>query len=328
MVLDHPRPAEDSPLQMRDIPQPNPAVGEIRVQIRCCGLCHTDLHTVEGDLSLPKLPIVPGHQIVGVVEAVGPGVQRFREGDRVGIPWLYSTDQTCRFCKRELENLCEHAQFTGLNVNGGYAEAVVVGEDYAYALPDVFSDENAAPLLCAGVIGYRSYRLAEARKGETLGLYGFCASAHLVLQLARYSGNEVFVFTRSPRHQEMAQNLNADWVGSADDTPPHLLDAAIIFAPSGELVQKALKMLDKAGRLVLAGITMTTIPELDYACLYQERIIRSVANSTRRDVREFLELAAEVPIKTEVECYPLASANDALVALKHSRLRAAGVLKV
>jgi propanol-preferring alcohol dehydrogenase len=311
---------------MEDLPIPNPGPGEILVRVRCCGLCHTDLHTVEGDLQLPKLPIVPGHQIVGIVDALGPDAQIFKKGDRVGIPWLHSTDNTCDYCRRGLENLCNRAQFTGYHVNGGYADYTVVHENFAYAIPEVFSDENAAPLLCAGIIGYRSYRLSGIRPRQRLGLYGFGASAHLVLQFARHQGCEVYVFTRTPIHRELAQRLGAAWIGSAEDTPPHQLDASIIFAPAGALVPQALRVLRKAGTLTLAGITMSTIPAMDYSLLYQERIIRSVANSTRQDAREFLALAAEVPLQTDVELFDLEQANQALQALRKSEIKAAAVL--
>jgi len=328
MLLARPCPAEQSPLRLQEIPMPSPALREVRLRIRCCGLCHTDLHTVEGDLSLPKLPVVPGHQIVGIVDAIGPEVRRFKEGDRVGVPWLYSTDQTCNYCRRNLENLCDHARFTGYHVNGGYAEAVVVHEDYAYPIPKVFSDQNAAPLLCAGIIGYRSYRLSGIAEGQRLGLYGFGASAHIVLQMARHQQKEVYVFTRAPIHQALARRLGAAWVGDAQQSPPHPLDAAIIFAPAGSLVPLALRALGKAGTLTLAGITMSPIPQLDYSLLYEERVIRSIANSTRRDAQEFLELAAEVPVSTEIQVYDLDHANQALQDLKQSRLEAAGVLRI
>ena len=328
MLLQQPAAAEQSPLHLNDLPEPTPAPNEVRVRIRTCGLCHTDLHTVEGDLPLPKLPLVPGHQIVGIIDAVGPAVRTVKAGDRVGIPWLYSTDSACPYCLRHTENLCENARFTGYHVNGGYAELCVVREDFAHPLPAAFSDENAAPLLCAGVIGYRSYRLSGAQPGQRLGLYGFGASAHLVLQLARHEKCEVYVFTRSHAHRELAEKLGAVWTGSAKDAPPHPLDASIIFAPAGSLVPLALKHLRKAGTLALAGITMSQIPALDYDLLYHERVVRSVANSTREDCRDFLRLAAEIPIKTEIRVYPLTDANRALQDLKHSQLVAAGVLSV
>jgi propanol-preferring alcohol dehydrogenase len=328
MVLERARPVDESPLHLDDITLPVPQAGQVRVQVSCCGLCHTDLHTVEGDLPLPRLPLVPGHQIVGIVDALGGGVRRFKEGDRVGIPWLHSTDGRCEYCLQKLENLCDNAHFTGYHVDGGYAEFVLVGEAYAYPIPEVFSDESAAPLLCAGIIGYRSYRLSGARAGARLGLYGFGASAHLVLQLARHLGCDVYTFTRTPAHRELAKKLGAAWIGAAEDTPPQPLDAAIIFAPSGGLVPQALRVLRKAGTLVLAGITMTPIPQMDYSLLYHEHVIRSVANSTRRDAREFLELAAQVPLQAEIQVFDLEQANQALQALKKSEIRGAGVLRI
>jgi len=328
MVLEKADLIEQSPLRFVDLPEPAPGPDEVRVRIHCCGLCHTDLHTVEGDLPLPKLPLVPGHQVVGVVDTIGRNVRGYKIGDRVGIPWLYSTDGTCAYCRRQTENLCERGQFTGYHVNGGYAEFCVVREDFAHSIPTAFSDEKAAPLLCAGVIGYRSYRLSGVHTGQRLGLYGFGASAHLVLQLARHEGCEVYVFTRGRAHRELAERLGAVWVGSADEVPPYPLDASIIFAPAGTLVPLALKHLRKAGTLALAGITMTQIPPLDYDLLYHERIVRSVANSTRDDCREFLTLAAKIPIQTAIQVYPLADANRALDDLKHSRLEAAGVLRI
>lgn len=328
MVLQRPRPVEESPLEMREMPTPTPGPGEIRVQVRCCGLCHTDLHTVEGDLPLPKVPVIPGHQIIGIVDAVGEGVRKRRDGERVGIPWLYSTDQTCDYCRRGLENLCEQARFTGYHVHGGYAEHAIVHEDYSYSIPRIFSDENAAPLLCAGIIGYRSYRLSGIGPGERLGLYGFGASAHLVLQLAHHQGCEVYVFTRAQAHRELAVKLGAAWVGAAEDRAPQQVDAAIIFAPAGALVPRALRALRKGGTLALAGITMSAIPQMDYSLLYQERVIRSVANSTREDCREFLELAAEVPLRTEIEVFSFERANEALQALKKSEIKGAGVLRI
>jgi propanol-preferring alcohol dehydrogenase len=328
MVLEKPRPAEESPLAQREIPTPSPGAHELRIRVHCCGLCHTDLHTVEGDLPLPKLPVVPGHQIVGVVDAIGRSVHQLKEGDRVGIPWLYSTDGTCQYCLQGLENLCDNGRFTGYHVNGGYAEATVISEDFAHPLPSSFSDENAAPLLCAGIIGYRSYRLSTIGRGERLGLYGFGASAHLVIQLARYEGCEVYVFTRAAAHRELAKKLGAAWVGGADENPPGPLDAAIIFAPAGALVRDALRVLRKGGTLALAGITMSPIPELDYSLLYHEKVVRSVANSTRQDCREFLQLAADANLKTEIRTYPLEQANQGLQDLKHSRIEAAGVLRI
>ena len=328
MLLEKPRPAEENPLRLVEIPLPEPSAGEIRVRVRACGLCHTDLHTVEGDLTFPKLPIVPGHQIVGTVDALGADVVDFREGDRVGVPWLYSTCGQCEYCLRGLENLCERARFTGLHTNGGYAEAIVVPADFAYALPTNFSDLEAAPLLCAGVIGYRALKLSNLGTGERLGLYGFGASAHIVIQIARHWKCEVSVFTRAESHRELARKLGAVWTGAAADPPPAPLDAAIIFAPAGKLVPDALRALRKGGTLALAGITMSSIPEMDYQLIYQERTLRSVANSTREDVRSLLSLAAEIPVRTEIETFQLPEANRALQNLKSSRIHGAGVLVI
>jgi propanol-preferring alcohol dehydrogenase len=328
MVLEHPRPVGESPLVLRNVPPRAPAPSQIRVAVRYCGLCHTDLHTVEGELTLPKLPVIPGHQIVGVVEARGTEAKRFREGDRVGIPWLHRTDGTCAFCQRQQENLCDHGEFTGLHVDGGYAEFTIVGEEFAYTIPRAFSDEHAAPLLCAGIIGYRSYRLSGAKRGDRLGLYGFGASAHIVVQFARYLGCEVYVFSRGETHRQLALRLGAAWAGDAKDDPGAKLDAAIIFAPAGSLVPAALGALRKGGTLALAGITMSQIPALDYGLLYDERVVRSAANSTRQDAHEFLELAAEVPVRTEVQTFALEDANRALQLLKASQIDGAGVLRI
>ncbi|MGZ4819148.1 MAG: zinc-dependent alcohol dehydrogenase family protein [Terriglobales bacterium] len=328
MVLDQPRPAEQNPLTLRDVAAPEPRANEIRLRVRCCGVCRTDLHIVEGDLKLPKLPVIPGHQIVGVVDAAGSGVRQFRQGDRVGVPWLYSTDGTCAFCRREQENLCDSGRFTGYHVDGGYAEAMIVREEFAYSLPTQFDDEHAAPLLCAGVIGYRSYKLSNVRPGERLGMYGFGGSAHIVMQIARHAGCEVYVFTRAAAHRELALQLGAAWAGASHEQPATPLDAAIIFAPAGSVVPQAMRAVRKGGTVALAGITMSQIPALDYDLLYHERVLRSAANSTREDVREFLRLAAQVPVKTEVQVFPLEQANQALQELKHSRIDGAAVLRV
>ena len=328
MVLEKPRPAEEAPLQLRDIPEPMPGPGEIRARVRVCGVCHTDLHIVQGELPMHKLPVVPGHQVVGVVDAVGTGPKGFKEGDRAGVIWLHSTDGSCEYCRRNSENLCVNAKFTGYDVNGGYAESVIVPAAFAYTIPKTFSDENAAPLLCAGVIGYRSLKLSGAARSDRLGLYGFGASAHIVLQIARHMGCEVYVFTRAAAHRELAKKLGAAWVGDAKDRPPHELDAAIVFAPAGPVVLDALRALRKGGTVALAGITMTPIPQMDYSLIYGERIVRSVANSTRQDARELLELAAEVPVRTAVTPYALEEANRAVADMKHSRIGGAAVLRV
>jgi propanol-preferring alcohol dehydrogenase len=311
-----------------ELPTPVPGPGELRLRVEACGLCRTDLHIVEGDLPLPTLPIVPGHQIVGVVDQVGEGVTRFQAGDRLGVPWLYSTCGRCAFCRRDQENLCDTARFTGYHVNGGYAEFVVAQEAFAYPLPPGISTAHAAPLLCAGVIGFRALRLSEIKPGERLGLYGFGGSAHIAIQVAVHWGCEVVVFTRSEAHRALASRLGAHWAGRVEDDPPGQLDSAVIFAPVGQMVLEALRVLRKGGTIAIAGITMSPIRELDYALLYQERTVRSVTNSTRQDVRDLLRLAVGIPIQTEVCAFPLEEANYALKLLKHSRFSGAGVLTI
>jgi len=328
MVLRNARPVDENPLQAAEIPVPEPGSEEVQIRISICGLCHTDLHTVEGEIPLPKLPVIPGHQIVGVVESAGKNVTRFKEGDRVGVPWLNSTCRECFFCKRGNENLCESARFTGYHVDGGYAQYTVVSQDFAYHLPAGFSDVEAAPLLCAGVIGFRALRLSRIAEGERLGLYGFGASAHICIQIARRWGCEVYVFTRSQEHRELAQKLGAAWTGSAQDAPPGKLDSAIIFAPAGPLVLDALRALRKGGTVALAGIYMSPIPEMDYSLIYGERVLRSIANSTREDAEGLLRVAAEIPVRTEVELFPLEQANKALQLLKQSKIRGAGALEI
>jgi len=328
MVLRQQGPAEQQQLRLEEVPQPSPGPGEVRVRIAVCGVCHTDLHILEGDIHPPKLPLIPGHQVIGTIDAVGANVKTHREGDRVGVPWLYSTDSTCAYCLRGQENLCEAARFTGFHVNGGYAEYVIVPAGSAYPIPRSFTDLNAAPLLCAGVIGYRSYRLTGIRRGETIALFGFGGSAHLVLQLAKHEGCTVYVVTRSEKHQRLARELGAAWVGTSRDHPPSLADAAIVFAPAGALVPTALRAIRKGGTVALAGITMTDIPQMPYELLYHERVLRSVANSTHQDVRDFLSLAAEVPVRTTVDEYPLDQANEAILAMKHSKMEGAAVLRV
>lgn len=329
MVLRKPRMAEEEPLGYEDLPIPEPGRGEIRLAVRACGVCHTDLHTVEGDLALPKLPLVPGHQVVGRVETLGAGATRFAVGERVGVPWLYHTCGRCEFCRRGLENLCREARFTGLHVDGGYAEAMVVPEEYAYPVPEGFTDEEAAPLLCAGIIGYRALQLSEVQPGQRLGLYGFGGSAHVTIQIARHRGCQVYVFTRSVGHRRLARELGAAWVGGAKDTPPAKVHGSIVFAPAGSLVPEALRVLERGGTLALAGVTMTAIPEIDYdRLLYWERTVRSVANFTRSDAEELLVLAGEIPIRTTVQAFPLEAANRALVALKRSEIDGTGVLVV
>ncbi|MBI5499876.1 MAG: zinc-dependent alcohol dehydrogenase family protein [Deltaproteobacteria bacterium] len=326
MLLERPAPIESAPLVARDLPDPEPGPGEIRMAVRACGVCHTDLHVAEGDLTLPRLPVVPGHQVVGVVERLGAGVEMFRAGDRVGLPWLRRTCGACDRCRNGRENLCEHAEFNGFHADGGFAEKVLAPAEFAYRVPDAFPDAQAAPLLCAGVIGYRALRLSTVRPGERLGMWGFGASAHVTIQVAVHRGCEVHVLTRSEAHRRHARELGAVWTGAPSDPPPRPLDAAIIFSPAGPQVHDALRALRPGGTLALAGITMSPIPELEYPLLYGERTVRSVANSTRRDVEELLELAPRIPIRTEVEEYRLEEANGVLRRLKESRIRGAGLL--
>lgn len=328
LILEHPRPVEENPLATAELPRPEPAPGQIRLRVRACGVCHTDLHLVEGEIATPMLPVVPGHQIVGQVDALGAGVSQFTAGDRVGVPWLYSTCGQCDDCQNGRENLCDEARFTGQHADGGFAQYMVVPTAFAYALPHGFPDDQAAPLLCAGIIGYRSLRLSEIQPGGRLGLYGFGASAHVTIQIARHWGCEVYVFTRSEEHRRHALELGADWVGQAHDTPPAKLDSAVTFAPAGWLVPEALRVLRKGGTLALNAIHMSAIPELPYNLIYGERTVRSVANSTRQDAEDLLRLAARIPIKTEVELYPLTEANTVLQRLKHAKIRGAAVLQV
>jgi propanol-preferring alcohol dehydrogenase len=307
------------------LPEPDP--GQVRLDVHVCGICHTDLHAVEGDLSLPKLPVVPGHQVVGMVAARGEGADRYEIGDRVGVAWLHHVScDDCEYCDRGLENLCPSATFTGLHADGGYAEAMVAYEDFAYPIPKAFSDVEAAPLLCAGIIGYRALKVSQVQPGQRLGLYGFGSSAHVTIQVARHWGCDVYVFTRSEGHRRWARELGAVWVGGARDTPPEKMHASVVFAPAGWIVPEALRDLDRGGTVALAGVTMTPIPELDYdELVYWERGIRSVANFTRQDAEELLEAAAEIPIETTVETFPLEQANQALLALKRSEINGSGV---
>jgi propanol-preferring alcohol dehydrogenase len=327
-ILREAKPAEHNPLTMADLPVPEPGPGQIRLRVRACGVCHTDLHLVEGEIGLPKLPVVPGHQVVGTVDTLGDGVSRFTRDDRVGVPWLYSTCGQCDYCRRGQENLCDNARFTGQHADGGFAEYMVVPAAFAYPIPEGFPDEQAAPLLCAGIIGYRSLRLSEIEPGGRLGLYGFGASAHVTIQVARHWGCDVYVFTRSAEHQRHALALGAAWVGQAQDTPPAELDSAITFAPAGWLVPEALRLLRKGGTLAINAIHMSPIPEMPYALIYGERTVRSVANSTRQDAIELLQLAAEIPLHTYVELYPLEDANAVLQRLKRAEVQGAAVLQI
>jgi alcohol dehydrogenase, propanol-preferring len=325
-LLQAPAAVETNPLQFTDVAVPRPESGEILVRMHACGVCRTDLHVVEGELPPRKSPIIPGHQIVGTVEELGPDAQRFSKGARVGIAWLHRTDGTCEYCRTGKENLCDHPSFTGYTVDGGYAEYVVAPQDFVYPIPEGFSDDQAAPLLCAGIIGFRSLRLSGIEKGGRLGLYGFGAAAHVAIQVARHWGAEVYASTRDARHQQLALELGAKWAGGTLAEPPVKLDAAIIFAPAGEIVPAALKALKKGGTLALGGIHMSPIPSLDYNLLYGERVIRSVANNTRQDGEDFLRIAAEIPIRTQVQRFPLREANQALNQLKNDAIKGAAVL--
>lgn len=327
-VLKQPALVETSPLEYRDVPKPEPIGNEILIRVHTCGICRTDLHVVEGELPKRKGQIIPGHQVVGTVEALGEHSNLFPLGTRVGIPWLHRTCGICRYCSRGAENLCENAEFTGYTANGGYAEYMVAPEGFAYKLPDEVNDVQAAPLLCAGIIGFRSLRLSGVPHGGRLGIYGFGAAGHVAIQVARHWGMSVYVCTRDARHQKLAAELGANWVGSAAAEPPVKLDGSIIFAPVGELVPPALRALEKAATLVLGGIHMSDIPYFRYDLLYHERIIRSVANNTRQDGKDFLNLAASIPIRTNVEVYPLSDANRTLQALKNDVVRGAAVLSV
>ena len=322
------RPVEEHPLELVDLPAPGPGPGEVRLRVEACGICRTDLHIIEGELIVPRLPLVPGHQIVGVVDQIGAGVTRVRNGDRLGVSWVSSTCGRCAFCQQGQENLCDAGRFTGFHVDGGYAAFAVASEAFAYPLPANVTPVQAAPLLCAGVIGFRALRQSKIRPGGRLGLYGFGGSAHIAIQVAIHWGCEVYVFTRGEAHRALARQLGAHWTGRAEDDPPGRLDSAVIFAPAGRLVPEALRVLAKGGTIALAGITMTPIPELDYSVLYHERAIVSVTNSTRQDALELLSLARDIPIRTEVETFPLEEANRALHLLKQSRFRGAGVLAI
>jgi propanol-preferring alcohol dehydrogenase len=326
---------DSRPLEFVEVATPTPGDDEILVRVSACGICRTDLHIVEGELPVRRSPVIPGHQIVGRVADMGRRTEGFQVEQRVGIAWLNRTDGVCRFCASGRENLCEQSEFTGWTVDGGYAEYAVAPAAFTYSLPDDFDDLQAAPLLCAGIIGYRALRLTglgekgRGWEGARLGIYGFGAAGHVAIQLARARGAEVYVATRDrERHQALASELGAVWVGGTVDEPPVKLDAAIIFAPAGELVPIALRALEKGGVLVLGGIYMSPIPSFEYALLYDERVIRSVANNSREDGREFLTEAARVPVRTHTEVFSLDQADDALIALKHDAIRGAGVLKV
>lgn len=325
--LGRPAPIETRPLRLVERPPPEPGPGELLVRIEACGVCRTDLHVVEGDLAPRHSEVTPGHQGVGRVERLGPGVTGPAVGTRVGVAWLRRACGACRFCARGAENLCLAPSFTGWDADGAFAEQVVAPAAFVYVLPEALSPAQAAPLLCAGIIGYRAYRRSGARPGARLGLWGFGASAHIAIQVARHEGCEVYVFSRAALHGELAHELGATWVGGSFDAPPAPLDAAILFAPAGELVPAALERLDRGGTLAVAGIHLSDVPPLDYQRhLFQERTLTSVTANTRADGHALLALAAEIPIRTHVRRYPLEAAHEALLDLKHDRLRGAAVL--
>lgn len=329
MILKKFAPIDNKPLKLANIPIPEPGPDDILIRINICGVCHTDLHTVEGELPEAKLPIIPGHQVVGRVEKRGENANRFKKGDRVGVAWLYSSCGSCGYCRGGNENLCENARFTGYSANGGYAEYMVIPEKFAYSIPEIFSDEEASPLLCAGIIGYRALRLSEIKPGQRLGLLGFGASAHVAIQVAVHWGCEVYVFSRAEEHRALARKLGAIWTGTSRDNPPVKMNSIVNFTPAGSTVIDGMRILDKGGTQALAGIYMTPIPEMDYMkYLYHERTLRSVANATRQDGEELLKAAAEIPIRTTIQVFPLEDANKALQLLKASKIEGAAVLCV
>ncbi len=327
MVLRHCGPIESKPLLYEELPDPSPGPGQIRMRVKACGICRTDLHVIEGELPPLGHPVIPGHQIIGVVDQVGPQATRFQIGQRVGIAWLHQSCGQCRFCLSEQENLCESAVFTGYHNPGGYAEYAIAPESFAYSIPGHFSDIEAPPLLCAGIIGYRSLRRSDCQPGDSLALFGFGSSAHIVIQIARYWGCSVFVCSRNHHHQQLSRKLGAEWAGSNPAEIPVRVKSAIIFAPAGELVPEALERLEKGGTLALAGIYMSDIPQLSYQQhLFYEKNLRSVTANTRQDGRELLQVAAEIPIRPKVQVFPLHQANEALQLLKQDLIQGSAVL--
>lgn len=318
--------APGQPLRRVEVAVPKPSANQVLIEVRACAVCRTDLHVVDGELTRPKLPLIPGHEVVGIVVETGAKADRFRKGDRVGVPWLGWTCGECSYCRTGHENLCDRALFTGYTLDGGYAQFMVADQRFCFLIPQLYQDPEAAPLLCAGLIGYRS--LAKTWDAKRLGIYGFGAAAHIVTQVARFQGREIYAFTRpgDEAGQAFARSLGAVWAGSSTELPPQLLDAAIIFAPAGQLVPLALKAVAKGGIVVCGGIHMSDIPSFPYALLWEERSLVSVANLTSRDGEEFLALAPQVPVKTTVETFPLTQANEALERLRHGQIRGAAVL--
>jgi propanol-preferring alcohol dehydrogenase len=329
MILFENGPVEESPLKLSDVQAPEPGRGEIRIRVRACGICRTDLHIIEGDLPLVRTPVTPGHQIVGIVDARGEGAGRFAIGDRIGIAWLRYTCGSCKYCTEGNENLCESSLYTGYYEDGGFAEYAVIPEKFAYAMPGIFSDGEAAPLLCAGIIGYRALKRSGIKPGGRLGIFGFGSSAHITAQIALGWGCELYVSTRGRSRQELASNLGARWIGGADDIMPVKIDSAIIFAPAGELVPGALKSLDKGGTLALAGIYMTDLPGMNYTdTLFYERDLRSVTANTREDGEELLIEAAKIPVRPKIQEFELEETNRALYLLKQDKISGSGVIRV
>lgn len=329
MVLNQTGEVATAPLHRQEVSIPEPGPHELLVRVSVCGMCRTDLHVIEGELERPLLPLIPGHQVVGVVSRVGADVTERKVGERVGIAWLQGTCGQCEFCVGGRENLCRDARFTGYRVHGGYAEYALVSERFAYPIPSGFADEEAAPLLCAGIIGYRALRVSGIQPGQRLGLYGFGASAHIAIQIARHWGCEIYVSSLTGHHQALARELGANWVGGALDHPPVRLHGSIMFAPAGELVPPALRALERGGTLALAGIHMTPIPSIDYDHeLFGERVVRSVTANTRQDGLDFLREAAAIPIKPQTQRFRLDEANQALQTLKAGKIKGAGVLTI
>jgi len=328
MVLEKQQPLEENPLILKDIPIPEPKENEIRVKIAICGACRTDLHIVEGELPAHKMPIIVGHQIVGRVEKLGKNANKFKLGDRLGIPWLYKTCGRCKYCKADKENLCAEAMFTGYDANGGFAEYTVISEDFAYPLPENYSDKEVAPLLCAGVIGYQAFQKTGLKNQGKLGLFGFGSSAHIIIQVAIHLGLEVYVVSRTQKELDLAKSLGAKWVGRIDDDMGEALDAGIVFAPSGELLVQSLKKLDKGGIIVSAGIYTTPLPGFDYSLIYPEKCLTSIAHTTRQNVQAFLKVASEFKIKTRINEYRLEDANHALLNIKDSKISGSTILSI
>lgn len=317
---------EENPLRLKDVPIPEPKDDEIRIKINVCGACRTDLHIVEGELPAHKMPVIIGHQIVGRVDKLGKRVSKWKIGDRVGVPWLYKTCGKCKYCKSGKENLCDNAMFTGYDANGGFAQYTVISQDFAYQLPENYSDTEVAPLLCAGVIGYQAFQATGLKNKGRLGLFGFGSSAHIIIQVAMHLGLEVYVVSRTQKELDLARKLGAKWVGQIGDDMGVLLDAGIVFAPSGELLVQSLKKLDKGGRIVSAGIYTTPLPGFDYSLIYPEKCLTSIAHTTRQNVSSFLNIAAKFKIKTQINEYKLEEAQNALLNIKNSKISGSTIL--